>query len=92
MMQQDQSAKKKMKEILGEFEDVFTSSNRTVGSAPEKFEFQINVKPNSKPVKQNVRPLHPLLKENLAAQIQQWLDEDVIEPSTGGFSGFKSGH
>ena len=82
MIQQNQSANKKMKEILGEFEDVFTSSNRTVGSAPEKFEFQINVKPNSKPVKQNLRPLHPLLKENLAAQIQQWLDEDVIEPST----------
>ena len=82
MMKQDPAAKEKMKRILAEFEDVFTSQDRTVGYTPDQFEFKIRVKPDSKPVKQNLRPLHPLMKENLEAQIQQWLDKDVIEPST----------
>merc|ERR1711973_16067 len=82
VMQRNPDAKKKMKKILGEFESVFTSGSRTVGSTPKEFEFQIKIKPDSTPVKQTLRPLHPLLKDNLADQIQKWLEEDVIEPST----------
>merc|ERR1711973_187282 len=82
VMQRNPDAKKKMKKILEEYESVFTSGSRTVGSPPKEFEFQIKIKPDSKPVKQTLRPLHPLLKDNLADQIQKWLEEDVIEPST----------
>merc|ERR1711973_481748 len=82
VMQRNPDAKKKMKKILEEYESVFTSGSRTVGSTPKEFEFQIKVKPDSKPVKQTLRPLHPLLKDNLADKIQKWLEEDVIEPST----------
>merc|ERR1711973_683380 len=82
VMRRNPDAKKKMKKILEEFENVFTSGSRTVGSTPKEFEFKIKVKPDSPPVKQTLRPLHPLLKENLADQIQKWLEEDVIEPST----------
>ena len=35
MLRQNPAAKEKMKKILAEFEDVFTSQDRTVGYTPE---------------------------------------------------------
>jgi len=35
----------------------------------------------SKPIRQTVRPLHPPLRKNLLLQLEDWIKDQVIEPS-----------
>ena len=43
---------------------------------------KINLIPGAIPYRSRVRPLNPEQKENLRDQIDEWLEQGVIEPST----------
>ena len=48
----------------------------------EVLEMKIYLIPGAIPYKSRVRPLNPNQKENLQDQINEWLEQGVIEPST----------
>ena len=50
-----------------------------VGKAPSKFEFVVNLKPGTRPVKQPNRPMHPVVKAELKTHLDELLQEGVIE-------------
>ena len=47
----------------------------------EVLEMKIDLVPGAIPYKAQVRPLNPDQKENLGNQIDEWLEQEVIEPS-----------
>ena len=73
---------REMKELITEYVDIFTTNTRKIGAAPAKFKFKIKLIEGAKPVKQNPRPLHPQRREAFKKQLDDWIKEVVIEPST----------
>jgi hypothetical protein len=71
---------KKLKKLIEEFREIFTRPGMSVGKAPSEFEFGIETK-TDKPIRQRVRPTHPLVQQELDAQLNDWLEEGVIQPS-----------
>ena len=47
----------------------------------EVLEMKIDLVPGANPYKSRVLPLNPDQKENLRDQIDEWLEQEVIEPS-----------
>ena len=68
----------KTKELVSSYRDVFSSPEHEIGKT-SLIEFQVQLKPDTKPVKQKVRPLNPHQKADLKAQLELWEREDVIE-------------
>ncbi|MDH5679891.1 MAG: reverse transcriptase family protein, partial [Nitrospinota bacterium] len=77
---------KKVKELVRSYEDIFVAEGQTVGRVPDKYTFEVKLKPGAVPVKQKVRPLHPLQMESLRKQLDEWLEEGVIRPSNSPWS------
>ena len=48
--------------------------------------FHIELKPESEPVNQKVRPLNPKQEADLRRQLDDWLTADIIEPSSSPFA------
>ena len=48
--------------------------------------FHIDLKPDSQPVNQKVRPLNPKQEADLRRQLDDWLAADIIEPSVSPFA------
>ena len=53
--------KRAVKALLEKHRGVFISPGRTTGKAPSEFEFAIELKPDTRPVKQHNRPMHPAM-------------------------------
>ena len=76
----------KVKDLVRKYEDIFVDEGQTVGRVPDKYMFEVKLKPGTVPVKQKVRPLHPLQMESLRKQLDEWLAEGVIRPSNSPWS------
>ena len=62
------ASKKRIRDVqalLEKHRGVFISPGMTTGKAPSQFEFSLELKPDTKPVKQPNRPMHPAMKQEL---------------------------
>ena len=66
--------------LIGEYNDMFTSSQCQVGHT-SWVNFRIELNKTAQPVKQRVCQLTPPLKANLKFQLDDWLRDSVIEPA-----------
>ena len=71
---------KKAIKLVMEYADIFGEKGKKEMGLTDLVEFEIDIKPGTKPVKQKVRPLNPHQKESLKKQIETWTREEVIEP------------
>ena len=86
MVNGDPDVAREMEELIREYVDIFMTDTRKIGAAPAKFKFKIKLIEGAKPVKQNPRPLHPQRREALKKQLDDWIKEGVIEPSTSAWA------
>ena len=70
-------------DLLREFDDLF-SSNDDYGRTT-LVEHEIHTTPGPA-IKCKNRPINPRLEDNLKQQLQHWLDQDVVEPSSSPWS------
>lgn len=70
---------------LADHQDVCSSEDCKVGKTFWDT-FKTELVPHAQPVHQRIRPLAPPLKENLKLQLEQWLKDEVIEPSNSPWS------
>jgi len=71
--------------MINENQDIFTTEDCKVGKTTWET-FKIELIPNARPVNQRMRPVPPNLKEDLRAQLDSWLKNEVIEPSSSPWS------
>ena len=71
--------------MINDNQEIFTSEDCKVGKTPWET-FKIELKPNARPVNQKMRPVPPNLRDNLRAQLDLWLKNEVIEPSSSPWS------
>jgi len=71
--------------MINENQDIFTTEDCKVGKTTWE-KFKIELLPNARPVNQRMRPIPLNLKENLHAQLDVWLKNEVIEPSLSPWS------
>ena len=72
--------KRKLKVIVKEFQDIFTSPDQAIGKT-DLAEFKIMLEPDAVPKKAKVCPLNPAQKKSLRDQLDVWIKEDIIEES-----------
>ena len=80
-MEKHPKVKKKVKEIIRSYSDVFAEPGQEVGET-NLLEFNIELVEDTKPHKARVRPLNPKQRAELRGQLDQWLDQGVIEETT----------
>ena len=68
-------------EVLRQFWNYFSWDKTTIGST-DLVKHSIEVKEGTKPVKQRYRPIAPHLEDNFKRQLDQWLEQEIVEPST----------
>ena len=71
--------------MINENQDIFTTEDCKVGKTTWE-KFKIELISNARPVNQRMRPIPPNLKENLRTQLDLWLKNEVIEPSSSPWS------
>lgn len=74
----DKDKMKVVKRLLKRYAHIFANKKQEIGET-DMIEFDVVLKPGSRPVKAKVRPLNPAQEENLKAQVDLWLREGVIE-------------
>ena len=79
-LQGNLDAQNRMWQALYKYGEVFSQHEADIGRTDETT-FEIKLKPESRPVKQQARPLHPRMMADLESQIQCWLEADIIEVS-----------
>ena len=73
--------------MVTKYQDIFVTENRKVGKVTQKeFELKLKLKEGAKPVAQNLRPMHPKVREALKKQVEDWAKERVIERSKSPWS------
>ena len=75
----------KLIELVRKYWRIFGEPGLTTGLT-DLMEFDIELKPGTKPHRAKVRPLNPAQMESLKKQMKLWLDEDVIEPSNSAWA------
>ena len=80
ILAQDPQLKARVKQMIQDYKDVFTTSKERVGKTTW-IEFSIELRPDAKPVKHRVRPLAPQMTSDLRVQLDEWLEDQVIETS-----------
>ena len=85
ILQANPNVKKLVHSMINDNQDIFTTEDCNVGKTTWET-FKIELVPNARPVNQRMRPIPPNLKENLRAQLDTWLKNEVIEPSTSPWS------
>ncbi len=71
--------------MMNDNQDIFTIEDYKVGKTSWET-FRIDLLPYARPVNQRMRPIPPSLKDNLHAQLDLWLKNEVIEPSSSHWS------
>ena len=51
--------KEQVKELVREYQDIFTDKEMKVSMVPDRYCTTIKLKPGTVPVKQKLRPMHP---------------------------------
>ena len=74
-----------VKQLIGDYEDVFKSEDKPFGQT-ELAVCKLRIKPGVKPVKQPDRPLNPKDRADLRTQLDIWLEQGIIEPSSSPWS------
>ena len=85
ILQENVTVKNMVYSMINENQDIFTTEDCKVGKTTWE-KFKIELIPNARPVNQRMRPIPPNLKENLRAQLDLWLKNEVIEPSSSPWS------
>ena len=78
LLNEDPEMKRKVKELVREYIDIFSSPELAFGKT-DLVEFEIDLEPGSKPYKTKVRPINPKQRQDLKEQLKRWQDEDVVE-------------
>ena len=78
MLKKEPELKEKLKELIKEYSDIFSSSEQSFGKT-SLIEFEIRLEPGTKPVKTKLRPINPKQRASLKEQIDKWVAEDVVE-------------
>lgn len=71
----------KIRDLVHRFNRVFSEPDSEIGTT-DLLEFEIELKAGTKPVKQRLRPLNPTQLDSLKSQLDLWLEQGVIEPTT----------
>ena len=71
--------------MINDNQDIFTTEDCKVGKTTWET-FKIELLPNARPVNQRMRLILLNLKDNLHAQLDLWLKNEVIEPSSSPWS------
>ena len=74
-----------VKELEAGYEDVFKTEECPFGQTGLT-KCRLRMKPGTKLVKQSPRPLNPKDEADLRAQLDIWLDQGIIEPSSSPWS------
>ena len=87
MLKKNPKAMAKVKALIKKYYKVFgePSLGRTIGRT-DLMEFEIELTPDARPVKQRCRPLNPDQQKSLRKQLDEWIENDVIEPSKSPWS------
>ena len=85
ILKKNSKYKEMARALLEKHYDVFVERGSAVGTT-DMLEFDIELLPGAKPVKEQVRPLNPDQLKSLRKQIDEWLEEGVIEPSTSSWA------
>ena len=75
--------RKQVKELIYNYQDIFSTS---APGETDLIELSLKLKEGTEPIRQKVRPLNPAMEKNLEEQIDQWLAQGVIEPSSSPWS------
>ena len=78
MLKKEPELKEKLKELIKEYSDIFSSPEQSFGKT-SLIEFEIRLEPGTKPVKTKLRPINPKQRASLKEQIDKWVAEDVVE-------------
>lgn len=78
MLRSNPEIKKKVKELVVEYQDVFSEPGNEIGRT-NLMEFTVDLKPEARPIRQRLRPLNPKQRESLQKQLEVWKHEGVIE-------------
>ena len=85
LLQQNPKIKAKLiSGLLANFDCISVSSSDF--GRTDIMDFHIDLKPGSQPVNQKVRPLNPKQEQSLRTQLDEWLEADIIEPSSSPFA------
>ena len=79
LLREHPKVKKQVKRLVYEFKDVFS---RSAPGKTDLVKMRLKLKPGTEPVRQRYRDLNPKLLADLEKQMEEWLEQDVIEPST----------
>ena len=71
-------------DVLYKYYDLFSTDNNY--GTTDLLEHSILIEAGTRPIKDKPRPIAPGLVKSLREQIDKWLDQDVIEPSTSPWS------
>ena len=78
LLKADPNLMEKVKELVREYTDIFSSPEVAFGKT-SLIEFEVHLEPGSKPVKAKVRPTNPKQRQDLREQLDRWEAEDVVE-------------
>ena len=85
MLKEHPGMLEKTKELIRRHKEVFSSPDQVIGRT-NLIEFDVQLKPGTKPKKAKVRPLNPKQKKSLQDQLDLWKREEVIEETTSAWS------
>ena len=81
ILQNNPGAKKRLKELVREYADVFSDPEEGLIGTTSLIDFKIRLKPDAQPVRHRLRPLNPKQRASLRKQLDTWQRENVIEES-----------
>lgn len=75
----DPAEKELVRMLLNRFYNIFSKSKYDVGCT-ELIEFEVDTG-NALPVRDKVRPMNPVMKEDFRKVLKEWINEGIIEPT-----------
>ena len=78
ILKKDKKAMERVKKMIRKFYRVFGEPTKSIGHT-DLVEFEVELTPEAKPVRQRLRPLNPTQLESLKNQLDEWQENDVIE-------------
>ncbi len=79
----DPLLKKEVWKLIYEYQDIFS---KTTPGCTDVVQLQLRLKPGTQPIRQKFHNLNPRQEAELEAQLETWLKEGVIEPSSSAWS------
>ena len=80
LLQQHPEIYSKLRQLIYRYRDIFSSESQTHGET-DLVECDLKIKEGQEPIRQRVRPLNPIMEENLKKQLDQWAKEGIVQKS-----------